>query len=109
MITFDDVVKVYPGGSTAVDHLTVELPTGKLTALVGPSGESYYPAFYADASLDRRSVEKVAKALGPLPAASKYFFFTSTSVFLGGITPLDALKNGRLADVSAAAAGFAEG
>ncbi|MBB2943782.1 osmoprotectant transport system ATP-binding protein [Actinoplanes lutulentus] len=38
MITFDDVVKVYPGGSTAVDHLTVELPTGKLTALVGPSG-----------------------------------------------------------------------
>ncbi|MEU8239667.1 ATP-binding cassette domain-containing protein [Actinoplanes missouriensis] len=38
MITFDDVVKVYPGGSTAVDHLSVELPTGKLTALVGPSG-----------------------------------------------------------------------
>ncbi|BBH70965.1 proline/glycine betaine ABC transporter ATP-binding protein [Actinoplanes sp. OR16] len=38
MITFDDVVKVYPGGSTAVDHLSLELPTGKLTALVGPSG-----------------------------------------------------------------------
>ncbi|MBO3739134.1 ABC transporter ATP-binding protein [Actinoplanes flavus] len=38
MITFEDVVKVYPGGSTAVDHLSLELPTGKLTALVGPSG-----------------------------------------------------------------------
>ena len=38
MITFEDVVKVYPGGSTAVDHLSLELPTGKITALVGPSG-----------------------------------------------------------------------
>jgi osmoprotectant transport system ATP-binding protein len=38
MITFDDVVKVYPGGSAAVDHLSLELPTGKTTVLVGPSG-----------------------------------------------------------------------
>ncbi|MFI1992978.1 ABC transporter ATP-binding protein [Actinoplanes sp. NPDC020271] len=38
MITFEDVVKVYPGGSTAVDHLSMELPTGKMTVLVGPSG-----------------------------------------------------------------------
>ncbi|MBU2670355.1 ATP-binding cassette domain-containing protein [Actinoplanes bogorensis] len=38
MITFDDVVKVYPGGGTAVDHVSLELPTGKLTVLVGPSG-----------------------------------------------------------------------
>jgi len=38
MITFDDVVKVYPGGSTAVDHLSLELPTGRTTVFVGPSG-----------------------------------------------------------------------
>ncbi|MFF5290145.1 ABC transporter ATP-binding protein [Paractinoplanes globisporus] len=38
MITFDDVVKVYPGGGTAVDHLSLELPTGRTTVLVGPSG-----------------------------------------------------------------------
>ncbi|WP_433305729.1 ABC transporter ATP-binding protein [Actinoplanes sp. CA-030573] len=38
MITFDEVVKIYPGGSTAVDHLSLELPTGKTTVLVGPSG-----------------------------------------------------------------------
>src|SRR5690349_5169428 len=38
MITFEDVVKVYPGGATAVDHLSLELPTGKITVLVGPSG-----------------------------------------------------------------------
>ncbi|WP_127502555.1 ABC transporter ATP-binding protein [Actinoplanes solisilvae] len=38
MITFDDVVKVYPGGGTAVDHVSLELPTGRTTVLVGPSG-----------------------------------------------------------------------
>jgi osmoprotectant transport system ATP-binding protein len=38
MITFEDAVKVYPGGATAVDHLDLELPTGKITVLVGPSG-----------------------------------------------------------------------
>jgi len=38
MITFEDVVKVYPGGSTAVDHLSLELPTGRTTIFVGPSG-----------------------------------------------------------------------
>jgi osmoprotectant transport system ATP-binding protein len=38
MITFDDVVKVYPGGSTAVDRLSLELPTGRTTVFVGPSG-----------------------------------------------------------------------
>src|SRR4051812_8218208 len=38
MITFDDVVKVYPGGSTAVDHLSLDLPTGRITIFVGPSG-----------------------------------------------------------------------
>ena len=38
MITFEDVVKVYPGGATAVDHISMELPTGRMTVLVGPSG-----------------------------------------------------------------------
>ncbi|MCM4076240.1 ABC transporter ATP-binding protein [Paractinoplanes hotanensis] len=38
MITFDDVVKVYPGGGTAVDHVSLEVPTGKTTVFVGPSG-----------------------------------------------------------------------
>ena len=38
MIRFDDVSKQYPGGTTAVDHLDLEAPTGKITVLVGPSG-----------------------------------------------------------------------
>jgi osmoprotectant transport system ATP-binding protein len=38
MITFDNVVKRYPDGTTAVNGLSLNAPTGKLTVLVGPSG-----------------------------------------------------------------------
>jgi osmoprotectant transport system ATP-binding protein len=38
MITFEDVSKVYPDGTVAVDNLTITAPNGKITTLVGPSG-----------------------------------------------------------------------
>ncbi len=38
MISFDAVSKHYPNGTTAVDNLTLELPEGGLTVLVGSSG-----------------------------------------------------------------------
>lgn len=38
MITFDDVSKVFPGGATAVDRLSLDVPRGKLTVFVGSSG-----------------------------------------------------------------------
>jgi osmoprotectant transport system ATP-binding protein len=38
MITFDNVSKVYPDGTIAVDKLTITAPNGKITTLVGPSG-----------------------------------------------------------------------
>jgi len=79
----------------------------RLFAIVGPSGENYYPAYYADPTLDRRALERVSKALGSLPAPSKHHFFTSKSTMLQE-TPLDALRKGREAEVLAAAAGFAE-
>ncbi|RSZ57671.1 hypothetical protein HF313_27640 [Massilia atriviolacea] len=80
--------------------------SGRLFAMLGPSGENYYPAFYADPALDRRAVEKVAKALGSLPAASKYFFFTTVISTLQA-TPLQALAKGRLNEVLVAASTFA--
>lgn len=79
----------------------------RLFAIVGPSGENYYPAYFADPTLDRRTLEKVSKALGSLPAPSKHHFFTSKSTVLQQ-TPLDALRKGREDEVLAAAAGFAE-
>lgn len=38
MIRFDNVTKAYPDGTVAVDRLSLEAPTGKITVLVGPSG-----------------------------------------------------------------------
>ncbi|MGB8381257.1 MAG: ATP-binding cassette domain-containing protein [Dermatophilaceae bacterium] len=38
MIRFEGVSKRYPGGTIAVDDLTLQAPTGRITVLVGPSG-----------------------------------------------------------------------
>lgn len=79
----------------------------RMFAVIGPSGDNYYPAYFADESLDRRALEKVSKTLGALPALSKHHFFTARSTLLGA-TPLEALRKGRVSDVLTAAAAFAE-
>jgi osmoprotectant transport system ATP-binding protein len=38
MIVFDGVTKRYPDGTVAVDNLSLEAPSGRITVLVGPSG-----------------------------------------------------------------------
>ena len=38
MIVFDDVSKVFPDGTTAIDRLNLVVPNGKLTVFVGSSG-----------------------------------------------------------------------
>ena len=38
MITFENVTKRYPGGTVAVDDLSLEIPAGQTMVLVGPSG-----------------------------------------------------------------------
>jgi osmoprotectant transport system ATP-binding protein len=38
VIRFESVVKRYPDGTVAVDDLSFEAPSGKITVLVGPSG-----------------------------------------------------------------------
>jgi hypothetical protein len=80
---------------------------GRMFAVVGPSGENFYPAYFADKGLDRRALERVSKSLGTLPASSKHHFFTSRSRLLRA-TPLEALRKGRVNDVLIAAAAFAE-
>lgn len=78
----------------------------RLFAVQTPAGTDYFPAFYADPSIDRRALGSVAKALSGLPAASKYHFFVS-KFFTLGMTPLEALAGGRVKDVLTTAAGFA--
>ena len=38
MIKFEDVRKTYPGGTVAVDDLSLVAPSGQITVFVGPSG-----------------------------------------------------------------------
>ncbi|MBW3602639.1 MAG: betaine/proline/choline family ABC transporter ATP-binding protein [Actinobacteria bacterium] len=38
MITFESVTKQFPGGTTAVDELHLQVPDGEVVVLVGPSG-----------------------------------------------------------------------
>jgi osmoprotectant transport system ATP-binding protein len=38
MIRFDEVSKAYPGGTVAVDRLSLTAPSGQITVFVGPSG-----------------------------------------------------------------------
>lgn len=76
-------------------------------AVKGPSGQSYYPAFYAGPRYSRRALEKVSKQLRGLLDSLKDYFFTRISYFLGKIS-LDTLAERRLADVLKAAAANAE-
>ncbi len=88
--------------------LSAALKAKRIFVMQGPSGGYYYPAFFADTQYDRPVLEKVCKALGNLPAASKWDFFTTPKISLGNKTPLDALAKGNLAPVLVAAAGFLE-
>ena len=78
----------------------------RMFCLKGPRGRNVYPAFFADESLDRNVLERIARHLGDLPAASKYFFFTSPRTSLGGKSPLQALAKGKVDAVLKAAAAF---
>lgn len=75
---------------------------------VEAGGERLYPAFFADADLDRRQLERVAKELGELPGWQKWEFFTTPKASLGGLTPVEALKRGRYTETRRAAIGFLE-
>ena len=85
--------------------LSNRLAAGSIFYVDGGRNERYYPAFFADAALDTKAVRKVTKALGDLPGASKWLFFTSPRESLGGLTPLEVLAGKR----PTAKAGYASG
>jgi hypothetical protein len=80
----------------------------RMFALKGPSGRLQYPAFFANAAYDREVLEQVCMTLGDLPAGSKWDFFMSPKISLGGKSPLDALAKGKVEAVLAAANAFRE-
>lgn len=88
--------------------LSAALKAKRLFAVSGPSGEYAYPAFFADPRHDRQTLEKVSKALGSLPGAAKWDFFTVPRMSLNGKSPLDALAKGKVDAVMAAALAYAD-
>jgi hypothetical protein len=88
--------------------LSAALKARRMFALQGPSGQYAYPAFFADAAYDRPVLESVCKALGALPGASKWDFFTVPGRSLGGKSPLEALAKGKVDAVMEAAIAFRE-
>ncbi|SHG80790.1 hypothetical protein [Pollutimonas bauzanensis] len=75
---------------------------------VDVEGDVYYPAFFADGSVDRATLEKVSRQLGRLPGWTKWDFFTSARGSLSGMSALDALRKGKVDDVMRSAKAFAE-
>lgn len=71
-------------------------------------GDRYYPAFFTDKRYERRHIEAVSKLLGDIPGGAKWLFFTSPKGSLSRLTPLQALERGKLAEVKAAAEGYAQ-
>jgi len=124
------LVNLESKAQTARDHLVAArkvLPAGEIIALLNISrqalskavkaqrlfaveagGERLYPAFFGDADLDRRQLERVAKELGELPGWQKWEFFTTPKASLRGLTPVEALKRGRYTETRRAAIGFLE-
>lgn len=72
----------------------------------GPSGSQLYPAFFVTDKQKRRLLEKVARALGDLPGPSKWQFFITPKISLGGRSPVMAVNDGDIDRVMAAAAAF---
>jgi hypothetical protein len=89
------------------DWLEFALDECRVFAITGPSGRSYYPAFYADPLIRREHVERVTRMLALLDPRSQYLFYTGVST-PQGVTPLDALRAGRLDEVITAALGAAD-
>ncbi|MBQ0942618.1 hypothetical protein KAK07_04660 [Ideonella sp. 4Y16] len=71
-------------------------------------GVQLYPTFFADSTLRRRQLRAVVKTLGNWDNFTKWRFFVSGKGSLGGLTPLEALRQGRLLQVMRTAEGFAK-
>lgn len=92
--------------SLTTQAISAAVRADRMFVLNGPSGEGYFPAFFADEKYPRRALEKVSKALGKLPGASKWEFFRTPRISLNEKTPLEALSKGQVDLVLSAAAAF---
>lgn len=95
-------------GWAAPQSVTRALASHRIFAM-NCEGQRYFPAFFADPLYIRRHLAAVSKALARLPGGAKMQFFASRKGSLSGVTPLEALAEGRLQKVVDLAAAYAEG
>ena len=69
-------------------------------------GQKLYPSFFADLAYKRRQLAAVTKLLKDLDGFTKWQFFVTGKGSLGGLTPLAALRQGKLRQVKATATVF---
>lgn len=91
-----------------VQAISKALKAKKLFDLECDGGRRLFPAFYADPELSRAILGEVTRFLDDAPASAKWQFFTRPKLSLNRRTPLQALKEGELNQVLAAAQGFLE-
>lgn len=112
---FDERGQVYRQGLVADKKLLTSGDTQKALAVtrqalsaamkasrmftVEVDGQTFYPGFFADGEVDRPVLEKISRALGNLPGWMKWDFFTAVRGSLGGISPLEALRKGKVEEV----------
>jgi excisionase family DNA binding protein len=77
----------------ACDELTTAIRHGSVFS-VTVEGRQYYPAFFVSSGVSLRVFEKIAHALGPMDAWTKWDFFTSRRGSLGDRSPLELLTRG---------------
>lgn len=72
-------------------------------------GVDYYPVFYLDPSIDKRTLEHVSQVLGDRDGWAKWQFFVGPKGSLGDVAPVKALSEKKLRNaVLTTAAGFIE-
>lgn len=81
---------------------------GRLFAVEAGGREHYYPTFLADQDLRANGLEDVLSILAAETGWSKWLFFTTPSGALGGMTPLEALRQRRRGAVQTAARAYLE-
>lgn len=84
------------------------LKSKRFFALEAGGRELYYPAFFADKELREAGLDEALAILASENAWSKWLFFTTSSGFLGGLNPLEALKRNKREQVLTAARAYLE-
>lgn len=104
LVSEAEFVKTLKGSANSIAKAVAD---GVLFA-VTRNGEKLYPAFFADSAYKHRQLVALTKLLTDLDGFTKWQFFTTPKGSLGGLTPLEALRQGKFQKVKATARGFAE-